>query len=125
MSLTLNQFLFLAITIAVVVAVTFLVSLIIQLRSTAKEGEKTLKEIRELAKNLTETDKKVNEKMDDLRLTLEATKKAAVGMSEIVGFMTAKIIRPSSKYWPMLFPILRFGWRQIKKKKRKEEKNGR
>lgn len=125
MSLTLNQFLFLVITIAVLVAVTFLVSLIIQLRSTAKEGEKTLKEIRELAKNLTETDKKVNEKMDDLRVTLEAAKKSAVGISEIVGFTTAKIIRPSSKYWPMLFPILRFGWRQIRKKKQKEEKNGR
>jgi len=125
MSLTLNQFLFLVITIAVLVAVTFLVSLIIQLRSTAKEGEKTLKEIRELAKNLTETDKKVNEKMDDLRVTLEAAKKSAVGISEIVGFTTAKIIRPSSKYWPMLFPVLRFGWRQIRKKKQKEEKNGR
>ncbi len=125
MSLTLNQFLFLAITIAVVVAVTFLVSLIIQLRSTAKEGGKTLKEIRELARNLTETDKKVNEKMDDLRVTLEAAKKSAVGISEIVGFTTAKIIRPSSKYWPLLFPVLRFGWRQIRKKKRKEEKNGR
>lgn len=125
MSLTLNQFLFLVITIAVLVAVTFLVSLIIQLRSTAKEGKKTLKEIRELAKNLTETDKKVNEKMDDLRVTLEAAKKSAVGISEIVGFTTAKIIRPSSKYWPMLFPILRFGWRQIRKKKQKEEKNGR
>ncbi len=125
MSLTLNQFLFLVITIAVVVAVTFLVSMIIQLRRTAREGEKTLKEIRELARNLTETNKKVNEKMDDLRVTLDAAKKSAVGISEIVGFTTAKIIRPSSKYWPMLFPILRFGWRQIRKKKRKEEKNGR
>jgi uncharacterized membrane protein (DUF106 family) len=125
MSLTLNQFLFLVITIAIVVAVTFLVALIAQLRKTAKEGEETLKEIRELAKNFKETDKKINEKMDDLRVTLEATKKSAVGISEIVGFMTTKIIRPSSKYWPMLFPILRFGWRQIKKKKRKEEKNGR
>lgn len=125
MSLTLNQFLFLVITIAVLVAVTFLVSLIIQLRSTAKEGEKTLKEIRELARNLTETDKKVNEKMDDLRVTIEAAKKSAVGISEIVGFTTAKIIRPSSKYWPLLFPVLRFGWRQIRKKKQKEEKNGR
>ena len=124
MSLTLNQFLFLVITIAIVVAVSFLVSMIIQLRKTAKEGEKTLKEIRELARNLTETNKKVNEKMDDFRVTLEAAKKSAVGISEIVGFTTAKIIRPSSKYWPMLFPILRFGWRQLRKKKRKEEKNG-
>lgn len=124
MSLTLNQFLFLVITIIVVIAGTFLVTLIVQLRKTATEGEKTLKELRELAKNLKETDKKVKEKMDDLSGTLEAAKKSAIGISEIVGFMTTKIIRPSSKYWPMMFPILRFGWRQIKKKKRKEEKNG-
>jgi predicted PurR-regulated permease PerM len=118
MSLTLNQFLFLVITIVVVVAVTFLVTLIAQLRKTAKEGEKALKEIRDLAKNFKETDKKIREKMDDLSGTLEAAKKSAVGISEIVG------IQPSSKYWPMLLPLLRFGWRQIRKKKRKEEKNG-
>ena len=124
MSLTLNQFLFLVITIAVVVAITFLVTFIAQLRKTAKEGEKTLKEIRELVKNFKETDKKIREKMDDLSGTLEAAKKSAVGISEIIGYMTAKVIRPSSKYWPLLLPLLRFGWRQIKKKKKKEEKNG-
>ncbi len=124
MSLTLNQFLFLVITVVIVVAGTFLITLIMQLRNTAKEGEKTLKELRELAENLKETDKKVKEKMDDLSETLKAAKKSATGIADIVGFLTTKIIRPSSKYWPMLFPILRFGWRQIKKKKRKEEKNG-
>ncbi len=124
MSLTLNQFLFLVITIVIVVAGTFLVTLIMQLRKTAQEGEKTLKKLRELAENLKETDKIVKEKMDDLSETLKAAKKSATGIADIVGFLTTKIIRPSSKYWPMLFPILRFGWRQIKKKKRKEEKNG-
>lgn len=124
MSLTLNQFLFLVITIVIVVAGTFLVTLIMQLRKTAQEGEKTLKKLRELAENLKETDKTVKEKMDDLSETLKAAKKSATGIADIVGFLTTKIIRPSSKYWPMLFPILRFGWRQIKKKKRKEEKNG-
>ena len=124
MSLTLNQFLFLVITIAVVVFVTFLVSLILQLRRTAKEGEDTLVEIRELVRNLRETDKILKEKMDDISLTIEATKKTALGLSEITWFLTSKILRPSSKYWPLLFPLLRFGWRQIKKK-RKERKNGR
>ncbi|MDH5465867.1 MAG: hypothetical protein OEY25_00445 [Candidatus Aminicenantes bacterium] len=124
MSLTLNQFLFLVITIAVVVFVTFLVSLILQLRRTAKEGGDTLIEVRELVRNLRETDKKLKEKMDDISLAIEATKKTALGLSEITWFLTSKVIRPSSKYWPLLFPILRFGWRQIKKK-RKERKNGR
>jgi len=124
MSLTLNQFLFLVITIAVVVFVTFLVTLILQLRRTAKEGEDTLVEIRELVRNLRETDKRLKEKMDDISLTIEATKKTALGLSEITWFLTSKVVRPSSKYWPLLFPIIRFGWRQIKKK-RKEKKNGR
>lgn len=122
MSLTLNQFLFLVITIAIVVAVTFLVMLIVQLRKTAREGEKTLNEIRELAKNLKETERNVNAKIDDLGSVLEATKKTAVGISEIAWFLTTKIVKPSSKYWPFLFPFIRFGWRQIKK--RKEKKNG-
>jgi uncharacterized protein YoxC len=124
MSLTLNQFLFLIITIAVVVFVTFLVAFILQLRRTAKEGEDTLIEIRELVRNLRETDKKLKEKMDDISLTIEATKKTALGLSEITWFLTSKVVRPSSKYWPLLFPLIRFGWRQIKKK-RKEKKNGR
>jgi hypothetical protein len=124
MSLTLNQFLFLVITIAVVVFVTFLVTLILQLRRTAKEGEDTLVEVRELVRNLRETDKRLKEKMDDISLTIEATKKTALGLSEITWFLTSKVVRPSSKYWPLLFPLLRFGWRQIKKR-RKERKNGR
>lgn len=123
MSLTLNQFLFLVITIAVVVFVTFLITLILQLRRTAKEGENTLVEVRELVRNLSETDKKLKEKMDDITLAIEATKKTALGLSEITWFLISKVVRPSSKYWPLLFPILRFGWRQIKKK-RKEKKNG-
>ncbi len=124
MSLTLNQFLFLVITLAVVVFVTFLITLILQLRRTAKEGEDTLVEIRELVRNLRETDKRLKDKMDDISLTIEATKKTALGLSEITWFLTSKILRPSTKYWPLLFPLLRFGWRQIKKK-RKERKNGR
>ena len=125
MSLTLNQFLFLVITIAIVVAVTFLVTLIIQLRKTAKKGEEALIEIRELAKNLKETERKVNAKIDDLGPMLDATKKTVVGLSELAWFLTAKIIKPSSKYWPLVFPFIRLGWRHIiKKRKRKEGKNG-
>jgi type VI protein secretion system component VasK len=121
MPLTLNQFLLLVITFAVVVAVTFLVMLFIQLRRTAREGEGTLAEIRSLAESLRETSYKVNAKIDDLDGMLEATKKTAIGLSEITWFMTTKIIRPSSKFWPFLFPFIRLGWRQMKKKRR--EKN--
>ncbi len=122
MPLTLNQFLFLVITIAIVIGATFLVSLAIQLRKTAREGESTLAEIRELVQNLKKTNENVNEKIDELGVMVEASKKTALGVSEITWFLATKIIRPTSKYWPVVFPLLRLGWRQIKK--RKEGKRG-
>lgn len=122
MPLTLNQFLLLVITIAVVVAVTFLITLIAQLRKTARGGEETLNQIRTLVSNLNETSQKVNTKIDDLDDILEVTKKTAVSLSEIAWFVTTKIIKPSSNFWPLLYPFIRLGWRQMKK--RKEKKNG-
>lgn len=122
MPLTLTQFLLLVITLAVVVGVTFLITLVIQLRRTLKEGEKTLAEITELAKNLQDTNQKVQAKIDDFGEMITASKKTVIGLSEIAWFLTTKILRPSSKYWPLLFPLLRFGWRRLKK--RKEDKNG-
>lgn len=122
MSLTLNQFLLLVITVAAVVAATFLITLFVQFRKTAKEGEKTLVELRKLINNLKETEQKVNAKIDDLDDVFKATKKTATSISEITWFLASKVIKPSSKYWPILFPILRLGWRRLKK--RKEDKNG-
>lgn len=122
MPLTLNQFLLLVITIAVVIAITFLVSLMVQLRKTARQGEETLIELRELTKNLKLTDQKVNSKIDEFGELISASKKTAVNLSEATWLVTSKIFRPTSKYWPILFPLLRFGWRRLKKK-RKEAKN--
>jgi uncharacterized protein YoxC len=121
MLLTLNQFLLLVITIAVVVAVTFLVNLMRQLRKTAREAEKTLVEIRMLAGEARETSRILQSKIEDVDEMVKASKKIALSFSEIAWFMTAKILRPSSKYWPFLFPLIRLGWRQAKKFK--EEKN--
>ena len=124
MSLTLSQFLFLVITICIVVFVTFLVTLIVQLRKTAREGEETLVEIRNLVGNLKETGQKVNTKIDDFTPVLETTKKTVSRISDVSWFLAMKVIKPSSKYWPILFPLLRLGWRQMKKKIKKEDKNG-
>lgn len=122
MPLTLNQFMLLVLTIAAVVAVIFLVILVVQLRRTAKEGEKTLVEIRTLAQNLQAAGQKVRHKIDDMDDVLQATKKTALRLSEIAWFTAAKVIRPSARYWPFLFPLIRLSWRQMKK--RKEDKNG-
>jgi len=117
MELTLDQFLHLVITFAVVVAVTFLISLFLRLRRTAKEGEKTLVEIRSLVENLNQASQKAMDKIDDVDETLQTAKKTFVQLSEITRFMASSIIKPSSKYWPVVLPILRLGWRRWKKRK--------
>ena len=95
MSLTLNQFLFLILTFTGVVAVTFLVIFLIQLRKTAKETSLTMVEIRSLARNLTDVSLKLNTQVDDLQDILDATKKTATGLSEAAWFMTTKISGPA------------------------------
>lgn len=123
MVLTLNQFIWLVLTLAAVVAVTFLVRLMIQLRQTAREAEQTLIEIRVLAEELKKTSLNVQSKMDDVNELVQASKKIAVNVSEIAWYLTVRILKPGSRYWALLFPLIRFGWRQAKK--HKEEKNGR
>ena len=122
MPLTLNQFLLLVITIAVVVAVTVFIILSIQIRRTAKEGEDTLQEIRLLANQLRETAQKANDRIESLDEIVQSTKKTLSSVAEIALFLSTKVIKPSSKYWPYLFPLIRMGWRQMKK--HKEKKNG-
>ena len=121
MPLTLNQFLLLVITIAVVIAVTFLVSFLRQLRKTAREAEETLIEVKMLVGETRETSRLLQSKIEDVGELVHASKKTLVSVSEIAWFVTTKILRPSSKYWPFLFPLIRLGWRQAKKFK--EEKN--
>jgi hypothetical protein len=122
MLLTLNQVLLIILTVAAVVAFTFLVIFLIQLRRTAKQYERTLAKAQESIEKLKVIEDKINTSLDDVGQVLQTSKKAAAGISEITAFVTAKIIRPSAKYWPFLFPLLRLGWQQMKK--RKERKHG-
>jgi len=112
----------LVITIAIVVAVTYLVLFLKQFRNTAREGEKTLVEINSLVRSLQETSGRINTRIDDLGGVIEASKQTAVNISEMAALLTVRIIRPSARYWPILYPLFRLGWRLLKK--RKEEKNG-
>ena len=123
MLLTFNQVLWLILTMAAVVAVTFLVLFLVQLRKTAREGERTLFEVRELVKDLRETEQKIDENIGQLAEIVQASKKTVASLSEITGFVTTKVIRPSSKIWPFVFPMLRMSWQLFKK--RKEKRNGR
>lgn len=122
MLLTLNQVLFIILTVAAVAAVTALVLFLSQLRRTAREGEKTLVKAQELMNEFRIIEAKINTSLDDVADVLGKSKKAVAGISDIAFLLSTRVIRPSAKYWPILFPLLRYGWRQMKK--RKEKNNG-
>jgi hypothetical protein len=117
MHLTLNQALFLVLTIAAMVVVVYLVLLLIQLRKTAREGERTLAEIGDLAVSLKELERKVNARMDDVEDFLASTKKLTSGLAQAGLFLTTKVASPASRFLPVLFPLLLMGLRRLKKKK--------
>ncbi|HUT08100.1 MAG TPA: DUF948 domain-containing protein [Candidatus Latescibacteria bacterium] len=121
MLLTLNQVLGIILTVAAVVAVTFLALFLNQLRRTAREGEKTLAKAQELMDGLKEIEAKVNASLDNVGEVLATSKKAVTGLSEITFFLTSKVIRPSARYWPFLFPLIRLGLQQMKKRKEKKD----
>jgi predicted PurR-regulated permease PerM len=119
MHLTLNQTLFLVLTIVAVVVAVFLVRVLIQLRRTAQEGERTLAEIGNLAGSLMELERNLNARMDDIGDFLASTKKVAAGLTQAGLFLTTKVVNPASRFLPVLFPLLLMGWRKLKKKKEK------
>jgi len=120
MPLTLNQSLFLVLTLAGVVVAVYLVRLFAQLRRTAAEGEQALVAFRELAKSLNELDILVKQRVEDLGSTIEASKKAAIGLSEASFLLTTKFLGPSSKILPLALPVARFVMQHLKKKKEKK-----
>lgn len=119
MLLTLEQVLFIILTIAAVVAVTFLSVFLVQIRKTAREGERTLQEIRELAANLKRLEQKTSRQIEEIGATLHSARRAADRMSGAAYHMTSGAFGPAVKYWPLLFPLLRTGWRLWKKRKEK------
>ncbi len=122
MPLTLNQVLLIILTVAAVVAVVFLVRFLIQIRRTACEGEKTLAKAQELMEGMKEIEAKLNASLDDIGQVVQTAKKAATGLNQVTGFLSTRVVQPSVKFWPLLLPIVRFGWLRLKK--RKEKKDG-
>jgi hypothetical protein len=119
MQITLSQALWLVLTVAGVVALAFLARLFSQLSRAAREAQQAIAEATVLLRNLQETERKASLAVEDLAGTVQAARKMTESASEIALFMTTKVIRPSSKWWPILFPLLRLGWRQFKKRKEK------
>jgi len=123
MLLTFNQTLFLILTVAAVVIAVFLILFLLQLRRTAQEAEKSLQELQLTLAKLKTIEDKVERRLDETGTIIESAKKTVSGLSELSLFLTTRVVRPASKYWPVIFPLVRYGWQLIKK--RKEKKNGR
>lgn len=122
MTLTLDQVLFIVLTVAAVVVATVLALFLLQLRRTAREGERTLVKAQEAMEGLRVIEAKLNASLDDVGEVLKTSKKAAAGLSEITLFLATKVVRPSARYWPFLIPLVRLGLQQMKR--RKEKKDG-
>jgi len=121
MLLTLNQTLFLILTVTAVIIAVFFVRFLIQLRRTARQAEKALDELTALVDELQVLERKVSARVDDMGEIIQSSKQAVAGISEIALFAATKVVRPASNYWPILYPLLRFGWRQFKKRKERKD----
>jgi len=122
MLLTLNQVLFIILTVAAVVAVAYLVMFLSQLRRTAREGERTLIKAQEALDGIKELEAKLNANLDQVGEIVAHSRKAVAGISDLSLFLTTRILKPSVRFWPLLIPLIRYGWQLAKK--RKEKKNG-
>ena len=88
-------------TVAAVVAVVFLVRLFIQLRKTAAEAEKTLAEVQVLTQHLSELDLVVKARVEELGETLQASKKAALGLSRASLLVSSKLLAGPGQIPPL------------------------
>lgn len=122
MPLTLNQFLFLVLTFTAVVVAVLLIRFLAQLRQTAAEGERTMREVRKLVENLNELDGLIKERVTELGDFLESSRRTASNLAEASFLLTTRVLAPSSRYWRLLFPVAALLWKKFKK--RKEGKNG-
>ena len=121
MTITLNQVLGIILTVAAVVAVTFLAMFLNQLRRTAREGEKTLVKAQETMDGLNVIEAKINASLDNVGEVLATSKRAVAGLTGVTHFLSSSIIRPSARFWPLLLPVLSFGLQRMKKKRRNKD----
>ena len=122
MTLTLNQMLLIILTVAAVVAVTFIVLFLAQLRKTAQEAQRTLIKAQEMMEDFKEIEAKLNANLEAVGEVVNQSKKALSGLSQMSSLVPPNALRSSAKYLPIIIPLLRFGWQLIKN--RKEKHNG-
>jgi hypothetical protein len=121
MLLTFNQVLYLLLTVAAVVVAVVLALFLLQLKRTAREAEKSFQELQIVLNKFEQIEDKLDKRLEEAGEIVSSTKKAVSGLGELSLFLTTNVVRPASRFWPVLFPLLRFGWQLMKK--RKEKKN--
>jgi hypothetical protein len=103
--------------LAAVVAVVFLIRLLIQLRATAQEAEKTLVEVRVLAQNLSALDLEIKDRVAEMGDSIGVFRKAAVDVSLAALRVGWKFLPAPAKFLALALPVARFVTRQIKQMK--------
>jgi hypothetical protein len=116
----LTDILLIVLTIAAVVAVVFLVRLLIPLRRTAMEAERTLAEVRVLVQHLSVLNLEVKTQVEGLGETLSVFGKAAIGLSKAALLVTSRLLPAPARLLLYALPMARFVARQMKKKEEKD-----
>ena len=117
--MSLIHILLIVLIVAAVGAVIFLVRLLIQLRTTAEEAEKTLVEARVLVRHLSELDLEVKARVEELGGALGVSKTVAVEISKAAALVTSKFLPAPLRYLPFVLLAARYILRQIKTGKEK------
>src|SRR5512136_2134599 len=108
MMLTLNQVLWIILTVAAVVVMVFLAMFLNQARKAAREAEATMAKARGAIDELQVIEAKINASLDNVGQVLAVSKKAVSGLTEATSFLSSRVIKPSMKFWPLLaLPLLR------------------
>jgi|GEM_PF-938857 predicted PurR-regulated permease PerM len=118
MNLTLNQFLLLVLTIAIVAFLAYLIPAIRQLKETARRAEEVLKETKQLISNFQETERLIKSRIEEVDDLIKTSKKTLTNISEIAFFISKKLLKPSTRYVSAILPLINLGWKLYKKRKK-------
>jgi hypothetical protein len=70
---------------------------------------------------LKEIEAKVNAGLDGVGQVLQTSKKAAAGLNQVAGFLSAQVARPAARFWPVILPFVALAFRKLKKRKEKRD----
>ncbi len=105
-------------TVGFLMLVLSLVPAIFQFKSLLLDLEKTSTEARDLAVKLKSLSQKVDRDIDKVDQILESTKESVATVNESLKFINMSVLKQTAGLLALI-PAIRFGWKLIKKMRRR------